>query len=309
MMVLKLTGYIELPAHIKVGGFDHAAVHTGLNRVYVAHTANDTLDVIDCVEDRYLHSIPNLTGAAGALVSEENQLIFTSNRGENTVGIFTPDNEAQLMKIPVGIRPNGLAYDAGSGLLLAAHVGDPNIANSTTISLINVTNKQLIATLPVPGRTRWTVFDAVTNAFYINIADPALIVVVEADHPTEIARTIPIPVAGPHGLDVDSATGRLFCACDGGKLVTVDVQSGNIIKLVDISGVPDVIFFNANRQHLYVAVGDPGVIDVFDTNTMTRLETIPTEHGAHTLAFDARQHKVYTFLPETHRAAVYVDQD
>jgi DNA-binding beta-propeller fold protein YncE len=308
MMTLKLTGYIKLPVHAKAGGFDHAAVHTGLNRVYVAHTANDTLDVIDCVEDRYLHSIPNLTGAAGALVSEESQLIFTSNRGENTIGIFAPDVEAQLVKIPVGIRPNGLAYDAGSGLLLAAHVGDPNIANSTTISLINVTDKQVITTLPVPGRTRWTVFDAVTNAFYINIADPALIVVVEADHSTEIARTFPIPVAGPHGLDVDSATGRLFCACDGGKLVTVDVRSGNIINLADISGVPDVIFYNAHLQHLYVAVGDPGVIDVFDTNTMTRLETIPTERGAHTLAFDARQNKVYAFLPETHRAAVYVDQ-
>ncbi len=307
-MALKLTGYIELPVHAKEGGFDHAAVHTGLNRVYVAHTANDTLDVIDCVEDRYLHSIPNLTGVAGALVSEESQLIFTSNRGENTIGIFAPDVEAQLVKISVGIRPNGLAYDAGSRLLLAAHVGDPNITNSTSISLINVTDKQVIATLPVPGRTRWTVFDAVTNAFYVNIADPALIVVVEADHPTEIARTFPIPVSGPHGLDVDSATGRLFCACDGDKLVTVDVGSGNIINLVDISGVPDVIFYNACLQHLYVAVGDPGMIDVFDTNTMTRLETVPTEHGAHTLAFDARQNKMYAFLPETHRAAVYIDQ-
>jgi DNA-binding beta-propeller fold protein YncE len=307
-MALKLTGYIELPAHVKAGGFDHAAVHTGLNRLYVAHTANDTMDVIDCVEDRYLRSIPSLTGVAGALVSEESQLIFTSNRGENTIGIFAPDVEAQLVKIPVGIRPNGLAYDAASGLLLAAHVGDPNIPSSTTIALIKVVDKQVIATLPVPGRTRWTVFDAVTHAFYINIADPALIVVVEADHPTDIARTFPIPVSGPHGLDIDPASGRLFCACDSGKLVTVDVQSGNIINLADISGVPDVIFYNTSLQHLYVAVGDPGVIDVFDTNTMTRLETVPTERGAHTLAFDARQHKVYAFLPEPHCAAVYVDQ-
>lgn len=29
---------------------------------------------------------------------------------------------------------------------------------------------------------------------------------------------------------------------------------------------------------------------------------------AHTLAFDAERNKVYAFLPQTHRAAVYVDK-
>lgn len=308
-MALKFIGNVELPVHVKAGGFDHAAVHTGLNRLYVAHTANDTIDVIDAVEDRYLHSIPNLTGAAGALVSEDSHLVFTSNRGENTVGIFAPDEEARLMKLPVGIRPNGLAYDSSSEMLLAAHVGDPTIANSTTVSLIKVTEKQIITTLPVPGRTRWTVFDPVSNAFYVNIADPALIVTVNTDKPGEIARIFSIPVSGPHGLDIDSAAQRLFCACDGGKLVTVDIRSRDVLSQSDISGVPDVTFYNARLQHLYVAVGDPGVIDVFDTKTMTRLETVPTERGAHTLAFDARQNKVYAFLPETHRAAVYLDRD
>ena len=66
-MSLELLGYIELPGNIKPGGFDHAAVHCGSGRLYVAHTANDCLEVIDCVHDRYLHSIGNLTGVAGAL--------------------------------------------------------------------------------------------------------------------------------------------------------------------------------------------------------------------------------------------------
>jgi hypothetical protein len=209
----------------------------------------------------------------------------------------------------VGIRPNGLSYDARSHLLLSAHVGDPTISGSTTVSLIQVAEKRVAATIPVPGRTRWTVFDTVSNAFYVNIAAPPLIVVIQADKPTEIARTISIPVTGPHGLDIDAASQRLFCACDGGKLVTVDIRSGNILSQSDISGAPDVIFFNAALHQLYVAIGDPGVIDVFDTQTMTRIETVQTERGSHTLAFDSSRNKVYAFLPETRRAAVYADQD
>ncbi len=60
-------------------------------------------------------------------------------------------------------------------------------------------------------------------------------------------------------------------------------------------------------QHLYIAIGDPGIIEVFDTNTLERIETVLTEKGAHTLGFDPDRNKVYAFLPQTHRAAVYRD--
>lgn len=50
---------IALPAHQQPGGFDHAAVHGASARLYVAHTANDARDVIDCATERYLHAIPN----------------------------------------------------------------------------------------------------------------------------------------------------------------------------------------------------------------------------------------------------------
>jgi hypothetical protein len=47
--------------------------------------------------------------------------------------------------------------------------------------------------------------------------------------------------------------------------------------------------------------------DVFDTSTLTWLETVPTEKGAHTIAFDAQRNKVYAFLPQTHRSQVFRD--
>ncbi len=307
-MGLQLGGYIELPPHRKAGGFDHAAVHSRRKLLYVAHTANDAVDVIDCAADRYLYSIPNLPAVAGALVSEENDLVFTSNRGENTVGVFAPEQEADLIKLPVGVRPNGLAYDPGSGLLLAAHLGSAAAVDACTVMLVDVRRGAVVADIAMPGRTRWTVFDTCTNSFYVNIQEPALIVAVSAAQPTQIARTWAIPVVGPHGLDLDAVGQRLFCACDGGSLVTVDTQTGDVLGQEGISGVPDVVFFNASRQHLYVAVADPGVIDVFDTVTMVRIETVPTEPGAKTLAFDAVRNKVYAFLPQSHRAAVYFDQ-
>lgn len=50
-MALKNVGYIDLPEHRGTGGFDHAGIHFPTDRLYVAHTANDALVVIDIAQD------------------------------------------------------------------------------------------------------------------------------------------------------------------------------------------------------------------------------------------------------------------
>jgi len=304
-MSLRLVGYVDLPPNHGKGGFDHADVHAGSDRLYVAHTSNDALDVIDCAELRYVESFSGLTAVAGALVSEARGLVFTSNRGENTVSVFRPGAEQNAFKIPVGLKPNGLAFDPARGVLIAANVGDPALAGSFTISVIDIERKERIAEIPVPGHTRWTVYDPGRDMFYVNIASPAKIVAIDAGNPRAVALEFEISAAGPHGLDIDPATGRLFCACDAGVLFAIDAASGRVLGEVALSGAPDVIFLNAASGRLYVAIGRPGVIDVIDTSSMRRIETVATEPGAHTLAPDRKRNRVFAFLPETHRAAVY----
>jgi len=94
--ILQHLGYVELPKHQGSGGFDHAAVHAASGQVYVAHTANNSVDAFDPRAGRYLFSVPELAGVAGVLVSDEAQLVITSNRAENTIGIFPPLKGAKL---------------------------------------------------------------------------------------------------------------------------------------------------------------------------------------------------------------------
>jgi DNA-binding beta-propeller fold protein YncE len=308
-MALHFLKSIDLPEHLGPGGFDHAAYHPARGWLYVAHTCNNALDVIDCRTDRYLHSIPNLSGVAGALISPAKDQVFTSNRGENTIGIFSSGAEGDLVKIPVGVRPNGLAFDPTRGHLLAANAGDAAIPGSFTLSMVDIVSAKMFASIPAPGRTRWAMYDPQADVFYINIADPAQIVVVNGRQADRIAGVIPIPAAGPHGLDLDVKTGRLFCACDEKVLVTLNVPTGQVQSTRPLSGSPDVIFFNPALHHLYVASGDPGGMDVFDTNEMRLIQTVSTEKGAHTIGFDPDRNKVYAFLPQTHRTLIYQDTE
>ena len=303
--ILKQVGYIGLPEHTGSGGFDHAAVHSGSGHVYVAHTANSAVDVFDPLSRQYLFSVPELPGVAGVLVSNEAQLIIASNRAENMVAVFPPGPGPQLSKLSVGVRPNGLAYDHARRQILVANVGDPAIPGSQTLTVVGLKEWTVRAQIPVSGRTRWAVYDPDVQQFYVNIADPPAIAVVDAPHPDRIARTFTIPSAGPHGLDLDLDTHRLFCACDSGTLIALDARSGKLLGQYALSGAPDVVFFDRANRRLYVAIGRPGTIDIFDTETMEKLGSVATEEGAHTFALAPDGGQLYAFLPASHRAAIY----
>jgi DNA-binding beta-propeller fold protein YncE len=305
-MSLRLEGYIDLPEHRGEGGFDHAAVHRGLRRLYVAHTANDALDVIDLDEGRHIRSIGGLPGIAGALVDEAADRVFTSNRGDDTMGILDAEGASAPVIVKVGTRPNGLAFDPARRAILVANVGDAADPRSHNLSVVDADRATLVASIPVAGRTRWTIHDPSVDWFFVNIADPPSIVAIDAADPSRIARTIHIPAAGPHGLAVD-ADGRLYCACDSGRLLVLTPPSYDVVTDVPLAGPPDVIFLDERLRHLYVAIGDPGLIEVFDIDRLERVDSVTTEAGAHTIGLDSDRQRVYAFLPASHRAAVFTD--
>ena len=307
-MSLQLAGFIDLPSHAREGGFDHAALHRPSGRLYVAHTANDAVDVIDSRTNRYVRSIPGLREVAGVLVSEQRGFVFTSNRGEDTVAAFPEGREGELAKIKVGVRPNGLAFDPSRDLLLAANVGDPGKSDAHTVTFVDVARKVVVGNPRVPGRTRWAVFDAASGRFYVNIRDPPVTIALDARDPTRAATVFPVPARGPHGLAFDPEGRRLFIACDDGSFVILGMPDGDVIATRALSGPPDVVSFHPAKRRLYIAIGDPGVIDVFDTETMAHLESRATEKGAHTIAVDPSTSRVFAFLPATHRAAVFADE-
>jgi DNA-binding beta-propeller fold protein YncE len=309
-MAMILRNHIDLPEHTAADGegFDHAAYSSRFSRMYVAHTCNNSIDMIDCSTDRFIGTVENLPGVAGVLVSDETGLLFTSNRGEDSIGIATLDGGMGLRKVRVGSRPNGLAFDLKRRILYAANVGESVAIGSYSVTAVDIDRSVVVAEIPVPGRTRWAIYDPGNDVVYINIREPACIAVIECEPPLRVARTIPVDAKGPHGLDLDPDRGRLYCACDDSFMYAIDLATGKVAKTLALSGAPDVIFLNASKRHLYVASGDPGCIDVINVDDWRTIETITTELGAHTIGYDPSRNKVYAFMPETHRAAVFEDR-
>jgi len=189
------------------------------------------------------------------------------------VRIYRCSDETLLGRVAVGERPSGLAYDPVRRCLFVFNIGNPPGVNCT-VSVIEVDELRVIATIPLPGRPRWAVYDAVTEHIYANVQKPAQIVVLSAKD-LKIARAFNVPTAGPHGLAISNE--RLFCAADGGALVALDRDSGAVLGSVTLPGEPDVVMHDPASARLYVAIGAPGVVSVIDDQRLETLETVETE--------------------------------
>jgi DNA-binding beta-propeller fold protein YncE len=306
-VILTRVAFIPLPPG-KERGFDHADVYRAqsyrASRLYVAHTGADRIDIIDCLANIYLGFLPNIPGVAGVLIDSEQDFLFSSDRGCARVSIYRCSDETLLGRVGVGERPNGLAYDPIRRRLFVFNIGNPSGVNCT-VSVVAVDEMRVIATIPLPGRPRWAVYDAATEHIYANVQKPAQIVVLSAKD-LKIARTFNVPTAGPHGLVISHK--RLFCAADGGALVALDRDSGAMLGSVTLPGEPDVVMHDPALARLYVAIGAPGVVSVIDEQRLETLEEVETEFGAHTIGWNPDTRTLYAFLPGSGGAAVFAEQ-
>jgi len=296
-MSLKLLGSIRLPPHDS-GGFDHGDVHLPTGRVFVAHTARGTVEVIDGQRAEHVRTIDDCPEASGVLCAQEEGLVFAAARGAGKILVIRADSGEVSGDIQAGSKPNGLAWDSRRKHLLIADVQDHHVRLADPFLSCVLRETRL------PGRPRWCVYDQDEDRFLVNIRDPACVAVLAADSLEEWGRW-PVSAAGPHGLDLDLERGRAFVACDEGVVSALDLATGRELGTAEIAGEPDVIWHNAVRGRLYVAIGRPGVVDVIDTPMLKRVEQITTEEGAHTTAFDRARQRLYVFLPRSCGVAVY----
>lgn len=303
-MSLVRDGFIEVPPGAK-RGFDHADVFRPGGRLYVAHTGADRVDVLDCEQRTFSHSLSDLPGVAGVLIDEPADLLCTSDRAAARVSIFRCSEEKLLGRVQVGPQPNGLAYDSKRRRLYSFNLGEP-VGENCTASVVDLDRMAVVKELELPGRPRWAVYDGDRDVVYANIREPAVIVVIDC-RLEEIVRSLVVPAAGPHGLWLDR--GRLFCAADEGAVNVLDPDDGRVLASLPLPGQPDVLWHDPDHHRLYAAIGDPGVVSSFDSDALTHLETVETELGAHTLGWDAGHRALYVFCPGSGGAAVFEEDD
>jgi YVTN family beta-propeller protein len=273
-MSLKAVRVIEIP-DATGSAFDHGVFDTKSRRVFIAHTARSTIEVIDHDAGRHIATLPGFPGAAGA-VADDGEILVT-NRGSASLAWLDASTLQTKAVIETGARPNGAAIVKRLSLGIVACIGDER--DPPTLQAFHLDDGSR-KTLNLPGRPRWCVTDAAAERLFLCIRQPSMILVARLPDLSPIAEWR-LPSGGAHGLDIDHAAGRLYAACDDGALVEVDSRSGEVTNVWPIAGPPDVTFFNPATGLVHVAIGEPGLVETVDPRTGHDMQTT-TGADAHT---------------------------
>jgi DNA-binding beta-propeller fold protein YncE len=275
-MPLKSLGVIKIPGAAD-SAFDHAAFDPKTRRVFVAHTARSTLEVIDHDAGKHVATLPGFPGVAGA-VADDGEILVT-NRGSASLAWLDAATFKTKAVLACGARPNGAAFIKRLALGIVASIGDDR--ETPTLQTFGLNDRQQ-ASIDLPGRPRWCVTDAEATRVFLCIREASMVLVARLPDLTSIAQW-KLPSGGAHGLDIDHSRGRLYAACDDGALVEIDSSSGEITNVWPIAGAPDVTFFNPVTGRVHVAISEPGLVETIDPRTGTTIRTT-TGIGAHTTA-------------------------
>jgi hypothetical protein len=174
---------------------------------------------------------------------------------------------------------------------VVACIGDE--AHKPQLQVLGLEGKRRLS-IDLPGRPRWCVVDANAERVFLAIREPSMVLVARLPELTAVQHWL-LPSGGAHGMDINHGADLLYVACDGGLLVEVDAQSGQMRREWQLAGVPDATFFNPKSGLVHVAIGDPGLIQSVDPRAGSSMQFV-TAASAKTTAL-VEPDRLYVFSP------------
>jgi DNA-binding beta-propeller fold protein YncE len=285
---LVAAGTIEIPDSLG-SSFDHGAFEPETRRVFIAHTARDSVEVVDVDTSRHLATLRGFPEVAGVVAA--GGCVLVTNRG--SAGLARVDARTlETRKIlNTGARPNGVAIVPSLQAAVVACIGDDG--HRPQLQVLGLEGDRRWS-IDLPGRPRWCVVDAKEERVFLAIREPSMVLVAPLPELNAVQHWL-LPSHGAHGMDINHAADLLYVACDGGSLVEVDARSGAMRRDWPLAGVPDATFFNPKSGLVHVAIGDPGLIQSVDPRTNTSMQ-FTTAKGAKTTAL-IEPDRLYVFSP------------
>jgi len=290
--LLRLTGYIEVPGP-KGKRFDYLTIDGSRNLLFSTHLGAGLLYAIDLNTNKVVKTFEDLPGIEGVEIAPDVKRAYTSNWLENKIGVIDLEQMKLIKKIPTESKPDGIAYAAPFHKI---YVSDER---AKAEAVVDVNRNEIVTTLRFASETGNPRYDPVSKHVFVNLQDKNVIAEIDPATDKEVAEHPVGKCKGNHGMALDSEHRLAFLSCEENDLMTVfRLDTHQPIAYFPQAKGGDVIAFDPGLRRIYVACYD-GAISVFqedDPAHFRKLGDVPAQKKVHSLAIDAKTHKVY--VPE-----------
>ncbi len=279
-------GYSKV-GEIHIGGsgaFDYLTVDSAGKRLYVTHGTE--IVVIDTGTNAIVGKIADTPRVHGIALAGDRG--FTSNGGEDKVGIIDLKTLMTLNKVPSGgANPDYIAYEPKQKEVYAInHTGK-------SVTVINAGTGAVVTTFPIAGLGEAAQPDPDLGRVFVNVEDQSSVDVVDIAQHKVIANWPVAPASSPTGMAIDTASHRIFVG--GGKaLVMMDAKTGRVIADVPICIGTDATAYDPGTKMVFASCGDGNITAAkVEGDKLSVVQTIQTARGARTMTIDPATHTIY----------------
>ena len=281
-----------IPLKGGAGRFDHLALDAKGHRLFIANLSNNSLDVVDLAAGKLARQIPDQNKIQGVAYVADLDRIFVGNGKDGVCNVFDGKTYSLVQSIKLDDADN-VRYDQRTGSVYVTHAED-------ALSAIDRKTLQVKATIKLPGAPEAFQIDPTGPRLYINIPNPAQVVVVDTEK-NEVVAKFPLTAAGAnYPLALDTKGGRVFAGCRKKPMVVVlDAKTGKEVAGTGIPADTDDLFYDAKRERLYASCGEGflAVLQRQEPYHFAVIDRIPTGKLARTCLFDPETGRLYLPVP------------
>jgi DNA-binding beta-propeller fold protein YncE len=211
---LKQIAKFDLPGP---GGkrFDYLTIDDEDQFLLSAPLGPGILYVIDMRTNKVVKAIPGLPGITGLEFVPGTRKVYTSDWGEEKIGIVDLHSMTVLKRLATAAKPNGSAY--------ATPFRKMYVSNTLgkAVTVVDVDKDEIVKTMEFASETGMPQYDSSARRVYVNLRNTNEVAEIDPATDTVLAR---YPVDGcqfNHGMAVDSEHHRAFVLCNGNRTFTV----------------------------------------------------------------------------------------
>jgi YVTN family beta-propeller protein len=275
-----LTVEKKIPLGEVAGRIDHLAFDSRRHRIYVAELGNNSVGIVDLKANRVARTVPGFDEPQGIAYEPTTDTVYVANGGDGSVRLFNGEDFAPLGTIALAKDADNVRIDPSTHRVYVGY-------GSGALAVIDPASRRRMADIPLRGHPESFQLHPNDDRIFVNVPDADQIALVSRTTNRQIATWKTGDLRSNYPLTLDVEKSRVMSVFRRpAHLQAFDMASGHVPNGSEVCGDSDDVFFDAQRQRVYVICGE-GFVDSLDAAgvTLTRIGRVKTSSGSRTGLF------------------------
>jgi DNA-binding beta-propeller fold protein YncE len=259
------------------GRIDHMAYDPVHHLAFIAALGNNTVEVVDLVNNKRVHTIAGLHEPQGLVYIPATHELVIANGGDGACIFYDAQTYTERHRIDLQGDADNVRYDSTLGNVYVGY-GNGGIA------IINAASGKRVMDIRLDGHPESFQLSQKEHRIFINVPDAHEIEVADVLTGQIVGKWKNTNASANFPMALDDANNRLFVAYRSpAVLKIIDSHSGQELGSTACSGDADDVFYDHAGNRVFVSAGK-GTIDIFgvDDVKLKSLDRVPTSDGART---------------------------